>query len=129
MKSIASAIEWLNSHISPVPTGRCAHSIRLALAFGGWPTNAAGIVWPYLARNYGPFLESMGWLKLPPETPKEGYQKGDIIVWRGPKDEPAGHVAMFDGMKWISDFRQIHFFPGSLYAAEHCAFEVYRWPA
>jgi cell wall-associated NlpC family hydrolase len=42
-----------------------------------------------------------------------GYQpqQGDLVVYDGNPRHPSGHVQMYDGSQWISDFKQKHVSP------------------
>ena len=61
-----------------------------------------------IARCSKNFLLKRGWSQVS----KVGYvpQKGDIIVMNGfiigDQDHSAGHIQMFDGVTWVSDFKQ-----------------------
>ena len=67
------------------------------------------------------------------------YQKGDVALIDGfaadpekgiVKGAPDGHLAMFDGKIWISDFRQIGNdpYPGSSYRKAAPKITIYRHP-
>jgi streptogramin lyase len=63
------------------------------------------------------------------------YRSGDVVViqgWQSPQDSnPSGHMAMFDGMQWISDFYQGYKsdpYPGLLYRRHRPSFRIYRHP-
>ncbi len=46
----------------------------------------------------------------------QGYfpQKGDIVVIQNhPAANPAGHIAFYTGVQWVSDYRQLDMIPGS----------------
>jgi len=67
---------------------------------------------PAVAYKYNEFLPKLGFIpileskytgnKLPDNyTP----QKGDIVVIGANKNHKAGHIAMYNGSQWISDFK------------------------
>jgi hypothetical protein len=63
-------------------------------------------------------------------TKSEELQKGDIMVFQPPKPEQLhGHIQMWDGEKWGSDFRQPanNFWPGPSYRSERPAYEFFRY--
>jgi hypothetical protein len=42
------------------------------------------------------------------------YKQGDVVIFDGlNKSHPEGHMAMYDGKIWISDFKQHDIYPGS----------------
>jgi hypothetical protein len=93
------AISWLNAHAHSNSTHKCAMYIRLALGAAGFNTTGH----PQYAKDYGSFLKKLGF----GEIPKEGYspQVGDIRVWQNyPGGNIAGHIDMYNGTKWVSDF-------------------------
>lgn len=107
---IAAAIAALRRNARVASTGYCATFVRLALEAGGLNT----VGHPVWARNYGPFLESRGFSQVS----TSGYvpQAGDIAVMPPyPGGKPYGHIAMFDGTRWISDFSQRDMFGGPGY--------------
>ncbi len=80
---------------------------------------------PRQAKDYGPFLQMSGFSKVS----MQGYfpQKGDIVVIQSyPGGNPAGHVAFYTGMQWVSDYRQLDMVPGSLYRKAAPPMQVYR---
>ncbi|QED23836.1 hypothetical protein [Candidatus Deianiraea vastatrix] len=92
------------------------------------------------ACDYGPSLENAGFIGLytHDENEKgnslpESYQseKGDIIIIQPTEDgkHKHGHIAMFNGDAWVSDFRQhtIHGLKG--YNLEDLDYTIYRNPS
>lgn len=61
------------------------------------------------AKNSGFALEKLGFSRI---SNKEPLKKGDIrvyqpyISWTGKVSHPHGHIEMYDGNNWFSDFRQ-----------------------
>ena len=47
---------------------------------------------------------------------------------QGFTSSPAGHMQMFDGSVWISDFKQNGFWAGPGYRTHKPAFKIYRHP-
>lgn len=124
------AVNWLNNNAHESwkdAKGQCAKYVRLALEAGG--LNTAGH--PVPAWQYSTFLPKLGF--TPVNT--TNYMKGDIAVMEGypgatadPKTGIAyGHIQMFSGTQWISDFKQRDFWPGGGYRKNEPAFEIYRW--
>lgn len=53
--------------------------------------------------------------------------KGDVIVIQPAPGHPDGHMAIYDGTHWISDFKQLHgFYPGPAYRNAQPAYKMYR---
>lgn len=53
-------------------------------------------------------------------------QKGDIIVINKIEGHPNGHIAMYSGKKWISDFVQIDMWGGSAFRNNKAAHVFFR---
>jgi len=74
---------------------------------------------PVPAHEYGPFLTKMGFGVINTTN----FRLGDIAVFEGPPGSysdpntgiPYGHIQMFDGSQWISDFKENGFYPGGSY--------------
>jgi len=114
----------LRMHAEGQSLGRCARYVRLALEAGGAIT--AGH--PLRAKDWGHILTRNGFRSIAvPDPERFRFQKGDIVViqpYRG--GNPAGHIAGFDGQKWISDFAQRDFWAGPTYRRERPEYAVYR---
>lgn len=100
--------------------GHCARAVRLALENAGFDLSSH----PTYATNYGPTLIRLGFS----EIPLEGYtpEKGDVRVWRPrPKqDPPAGHIDIYNGKNWVSDYIQRGNYPGNSY--KQVTYKIYR---
>lgn len=75
----------------------CARAVRMAMEAGGLNTTGR----PNYGGNYGPYLQKHGWSEV-----KGAPQKGDIAVTKPHGTHSMGHISMYDGQKWISDFVQ-----------------------
>ena len=112
------------------PTARwgkhiCATFVRLALEGGGLNTTKNPIH-PRNAKDYGPFLISRGFA----EVEKKGYvpQKGDIAVIQNYKGgSPAGHITMYTGGHWGSDFKQTDMWSGPGFRKSKPDYVIYRF--
>lgn len=103
------------------PTGKCAAHVRAALEAGGLDMRSH----PVSAKDYGSFLLQKGFRNVP----LNGYQprKGDIIVLQSyPGGDVNGHIAMFDGVRWVSDFEQRDLWGGPGYRNQSPHYAVYR---
>ena len=92
----------------------CAWYVMRAMQSGGCPI---GIL-PAWAYKY--VLPIYGF----EEVPKESYKPelGDIVVFKAVKNHQWGHIAMYDGNNWISDFKQ-----RSMYVySKHNGYNIFR---
>ena len=110
--NISNAVNYLVSHAYPSYNnncGYCARAIREALEAGGLSTTGH----PVSACDYDTFLPKIGFHSVD----KNNYspQKGDIIVLEAVEGHPNGHIAMYSGSKWISDFVQSDMWGGSAF--------------
>jgi len=98
--NIDKAVNYLNDHALDKSSGRCAYYVRQALEAGGINTNPH----PVSAKNYGSYLSNWGFSTVSPSnyTPA----KGDIgVIQPYPGGGPHGHIQMYNGNIWISDFK------------------------
>jgi len=133
--STDNAVNWLNNNAYSSwknSKGQCAKYIRYALEAGfGLKKNAFLGQTPVPARLYGTFLENQGFSPINTTN----YIKGDIAVIQGypgatsdPNGVPYGHIQMYNGSIWISDFKQMRdFWPGGGYRRDQPSFTIYRW--
>jgi len=108
--NIAKAVQHLRANALQNSSGRCARFVRLALAAGGVNIDPH----PLNAREYKPFLLRFKFT----ETPEDDFepQAGDIVVIQPcVGGNSAGHIAMYSGTEWISDFKQRGIWPGQRY--------------
>jgi hypothetical protein len=78
---------------------------------------------PAEAKDYGPFLEKNGATVVSQDDYKP--QKGDVAVFEGNDAHQHGHVEIYDGKQWVSDFKQNNFSP---YTKDAPPSTVYRFP-
>ena len=124
---VDTAVKHANREAEDNSIRKCAKYVRQALEAGGVyiPNN------PELAKDYGPHLEKAGFHRLSPR-PRPDYdaQKGDVVVIQShPEVSRAGHIAIFNGKHWVSDFVQEHdktIWPGPGYRKFKPDYEVYR---
>lgn len=109
--NIAAAVSYALSHAKNAAGGQCALYVRLALAAGGLTTFDTSH--PGYAYQYGPYLTKAGFTSVLSGTYKSGMgtpagvQKGDVVVFQPVTGHTAGHIAIFDGSSWVSDYRQV----------------------
>lgn len=109
----------LTSKAHPHSTGYCAKYVANALVAGGFKFTRQAT-----AHTYGPILTALGFKECSPTR----FQAGDIVVWQPYPRQPynAGHIQMFDGLKWLSDFVQKRLVPGASFENATC--KIYRHP-
>ena len=116
---VAAAIHHLRENAERASRGRCAAYVREALEAG----EVVIAPHPVSAKDYGPYLRRHGFLSVPPDEPPRA---GDVCVIQGCEGHPHGHMAMFDGRAWISDFVQRDIWAGPKYRALRPPMEVFR---
>jgi hypothetical protein len=117
-----TAVATLQTNARAKSVKECAAYVRRAIAAGGialQPTQHA--------KDYGPGLVAAGFVRYDTE-PEGGYQKGDVAVMQGFPGSASGHMQMYDGSVWISDFRQNGFWAGPGYRTNKPGFKIYRHP-
>ncbi|MER8447299.1 hypothetical protein NKH52_29380 [Mesorhizobium sp. M1066] len=101
-------------------TGNCARSVREAIESGGVKLIPTGY-----AKDYGWSLTNAGFIETNPIMPISG----DVVVIQPIDGHPAGHMAIYDGREWISDFKQYHgLYPNSAYRRIKPKYKIYRHP-
>jgi hypothetical protein len=143
-----AAIKKLQDQAESKPVGRCAEYVRTAMQEGGIivgeKENRGS------AKNYMDILPKKGYESVPVTLSKDKmnpnmeFKKGDIIVFdectlptkKSIKDAEGkiigyekvpvdikhehGHIQMFDGEQWVSDYKQKSFWPwGAEYTPEN----------
>jgi len=98
---------WMDAHALVRSTHHCAMYCRrgmeaVGLTTGDRPQSGD-------AGDYGPFLLRHGAQVVPLEayTP----QVGDTVVFDKTDQHPNGHIEIYDGRQWVSDFMQRSFSP------------------
>ena len=120
---VEKATTYLTKQAQLKSQHECARYVRLAIQAGGCPT----YFHPASAKDYDVFLPKLGFK----EIPITGYKpvKGDIIVIKPPQNQSEhehGHIAMFNGKIWISDFRQRDMYGGSIYRQKGTDYHLFR---
>lgn len=110
--NVDKAAAYLTDNAQPKSQHECARYVRLAIQAGGCPT----YIHPASAKEYDTFLPKLGFKSIP----LADYRpiKGDIIVIKPPQNQSGhehGHIAMYNGKKWISDFTQRDMYGGTIY--------------
>jgi GH24 family phage-related lysozyme (muramidase) len=119
---VDKAVAALNANAEPGSLGKCAKYVRLAINAGGVATPGN----PVSACNYNPYLEKFGFKKVSTTS----YEKGDIAVFEAfqgdKKYHEHGHIQMWNGTQWVSDFKQRDYWAGPDYRKHKPGSVVYR---
>ncbi|MBF1962028.1 N-acetylglucosaminidase [Enterobacter hormaechei] len=112
---------------------RCAHYVKVALIQGGLSSRNSGI---NSAKDYGPWLLENNFQVVDDAVTVHagnvysisGQQTGDVVIIQAAPGHSDGHMAMFNGTKWVSDFVQEKgFYPGQAYQNNNIAYKLYRY--
>lgn len=120
-----AAIARLHSQVLPESDSKCGEFVHKAIDAGGIILNTSYNPNGQSASGYGPILRHAGFRTV---APGEKPQRGDVVVFQAIKGHKDGHVAMFDGQAWISDFRQHDIYAGSDYRKIRAPYVLYRRP-
>ena len=122
MWDLHAALRHLNAHAHKGSLGRCARYVREAVEAGG-----VKLVHHVSAKNYGSSLTRVGFKSL--GAVKSGFRAGDVAIIQPIHGHPHGHICMYNGRHWVSDFVQYHgFYPGASYRKHKPSYTVYRHP-
>jgi type VI secretion system secreted protein VgrG len=117
--NINDAVAHLESHAEAASKAKCAKYVREAIAAGGLSLTG----YPLYAKNYGPTLVGAGFVALTSET----AVKGDIaVIQNHAGGHVAGHICMYSGTQWISDFKQRDMWGGPGYRKAQPSYVIYR---
>lgn len=127
--NVNSCVNSLMKRAKAKSTGYCAMYVRMAMESGGLNTSTR----PNWAWKYINWLPSQGWScvgRVNTRTAQAEFtttqaQPGDIAVYQKPgcgSSQP-GHICMWSGKNWISDFRQNNM---NVYRGE-CSAYIYRY--
>lgn len=118
-----AAIEFLRSNALDRPCGESMGFISRAIRAGGLRVGSN-----FLPQNFGPILYFAGFDEVPTKKNKRAqvFYDGDIAVIQPCPGDAVGHIAMFDGSVWISDFHQLAMYPTGRYRRFHPPFKIYR---
>ncbi len=109
--NVNAAVSYANAHALSASSGKCALYVRLALAAGGltsFNTNR-----PANAYQYGPYLTKAGFTTVYQGTytsgmgTVSGVRAGDVVVFQPVSGHPSGHIAIYNGSRWVSDYTQV----------------------
>ncbi len=81
-------------------SGYCARYVRKALQSAGYEFTPNPSAYQYASRGT---LSNAGFTKIGNDM---APQIGDVVVFNRTSSRPHGHIQIFDGNDWVSDFRQ-----------------------
>jgi hypothetical protein len=118
---VNKAVDALIRNAQQTSIGLCATYVRKALIAGGLNVSPLPLAKQYLGvldkKYHFQAISSTNY------TPK----KGDVsVIQPFPGGNPAGHICMYSGGQWISDFKQREMYPGSRYIANRPPYKLYR---
>ena len=130
--SATDAVKHAEDNAFATSQKKCAGYVKKALVAGG----LAAIDCVH-ARSCGGGLEAQGFTMVMDQNTDTGtYEKGDVVViesFADPdgdgklKGSASGHMAIWNGSIWISDFKQSKdVYPGAGYRMAKPAYKVYR---
>jgi hypothetical protein len=120
---IDKAVAHLDANAHGKSQKKCAQYVRQAIEAGGVRLDVN--TRPGEAKNYGPYLGRHGFKAV--DTQNYVPQKGDVAVIQNyPGGSAAGHIAMYNGTQWVSDFRQTDMWSGPGYRKHQPSYEIYR---
>lgn len=111
-----AAVEFAKNHVYHESHHKCELFVKNAIIAGGLPIHGTGS-----AKNMGLTLTQVGFFKVSGEP-----QLGDVVVIQSISGHPDGHVCIYDGHQWLSDFAQRSMYPGAAYRKSRPAFQLYR---
>jgi hypothetical protein len=115
------AVKTLDSQALPGSHSQCGEYTRKAIEAGG-----IVLARRHFAKDYGISLQAAGFVSM--GQLRSGYLRGDVVVIEPIDGHPSGHMAMFNGTNWVSDFQQLHgLYPGLSYRMKQPRFTIYRY--
>lgn len=98
--------------------GMCALYVRKAVIAGGIPLYVGGDAWSY---KY--MLPILNFHKVGKNAERK---VGDIVVFQPIGGRKYGHIAIWNGKQWVSDFKQRNLIVHSDYLDDGCEYAIYR---
>ncbi len=114
-----AAANHVRLHAQIHSTNNCAMYVRKAIEAGGITISRTNS-----AKDYGYSLRQAGFVEV---NDGGAPRAGDVVVIQAIPGHPHGHMAMYDGSHWVSDFVQNYgFYPGSAYRTAKPPYQIYR---
>ena len=112
------AARYATEHASKKSVGLCAMYVRKAMIAGGIPLYQGGNAW-----HYKYMLPILGFKEI---DKKEERMVGDIVVFQPIGKRRFGHIAIWNGKQWVSDFKQRSIIVHSDYTKKECEYAIFR---
>ena len=116
----AVAASYATNNAESRSVGLCGLYVRKAIIAGGIPLYLGGDAWSY---KY--LLPIIGFKRI---DKNEKLTIGDIVVFQPIGGRKFGHIAIWNGEQWISDFKQRSIIVHKDYTKEQCEFVIFRRP-
>lgn len=112
------AAEYATQNAEKRSAGLCALYVRKAINAGGVPLFKCGSAW-----HYKYVLPVLNFHQVGKQAERE---VGDVVVFQPIGGRKFGHIAMWNGKQWVSDFKQRNFIVHSDYTKEGCEYAIFR---
>lgn len=112
------AAKYATENAEPKSVGLCALYVRKAINAGGIPLYKCGSAWHY--KYVLPILN------FAEKEVCDELEVGDIVVFQPIGGRKYGHIAIWNGTQWVSDFKQRNLIVHSDYTKEGAEYRIYR---
>lgn len=112
------AAKYATENAEPKSVGLCALYVRKAINAGGIPLYKCGSAWHY--KYVLPILN------FAEKEVCDELKVGDIVVFQPIGGRKYGHIAIWNGKQWVSDFKQRNLIVHSDYTKEGAEYHIYR---
>ena len=112
------AAQYATEQAEKRSVGMCALYVRKAINAGGVPLFKCGSAW-----HYKYVLPVLNFHQVDKQAP---LQVGDIVVFQPIGGRKYGHIALWNGKQWVSDFRQRNLIVHSDYTKAGAEYAIYR---
>ena len=113
-----AAARCATEHAGKKSAGMCAPYVRKAIIAGGIPLYVGGDAWSY---KY-----TLPILNFHQVGKKSEREVGDIVVFQPIGGRKYGHIAIWNGKQWVSDFKQRNLIVHSDYLDDGGEYAIYR---
>ena len=113
-----NAAKYATENAEPKSVGLCALYVRKAINAGGIPLYKCGSAWHY--RYVLPILN------FAEKEVSDELKIGDIVVFQPIGGRKYGHIAIWNGTQWVSDFKQRNLIVHSDYTKDGAEYRIYR---
>lgn len=111
------AAQYARNNAKNHSTGYCARYVTDAINYGG-----ISIPKTQYAKDMGNTLAKAGFQPI-----NGNIDVGDVAVIQDIAGHPYGHVCIYDGNNWVSDFVQSTMYPGKAYRDASPPYVIFRY--